>query len=183
MPNIIPESSTIGMQNRKLPITFIRSYGYGIGEIYGPRMFTGHRNAEERRSVSCIEVFWQTGRFVPEHKCIPRLEAAIIERTFSVRRKHQETTRFRRREIVLPCIVNGYVKMRPVVQSSPGDRLVIESKSKRTHQMKRSTQSNTQPAYRARVVRNLGPHENNRELRHSFMCKFHLHGAPRTPSS
>ncbi len=148
----------------QLPITFVGRDRDGVGEVDAARVLARHWNAEKRLAVAFVEVLGESGRLVAEHKRVSRLEAAVVQRLLAARREEMNATRLDGREIVLPSVVYPEVEMRPVVKPRPRDIAVVERKAERPHEMERNAQPHAQPSDGARVVRNLRPQQNNREV-------------------
>jgi len=160
--------SVADLLSAQLPVALVGRDGDGVGEVDAARVLARHRNAEKRLAVPFVKVFWKSRRLVAEHKRVARLEAAVVERLLAVSREEMEAPRLDGREIVLPCVVYHEVEMRPVVQPRPRDIAVVERESERPHEVERNAQPHAQPSDGARVVRNLRPHQDNREV------SFHL---------
>lgn len=66
-------------------------------------------------------------------------------------------------EIILPCIMNLQIQIRPVIQPSPSDRFVVKLKAERADKVELDTKPHAEPPDRSGVVRYLRPHQHNRE--------------------
>lgn len=71
-----------------------------------------------------------------------------------MRRKHHKAFWALRLHVVFPRIVNGDIKMWPIIQSGTRNGFIIKMESKRTHQMQRDTQTDTQSSDSSGIMGN-----------------------------
>ena len=145
----------------ELPIAFVRRNRDGVGEVDRAGVRARHRNLEEAVGVALVEARRESVAFVAEDKRVARFEDDVVERLLAVGREEEDALRPLGREIVLPRVVDRLLEMRPVVESRPGDGLVVELKAERTHQVQLHAESDAEPSDRPRVVRNLGTEEHD----------------------
>ena len=90
-----------------------------------------------------------------------QMEMRTLQAKVMAKREEEDALRPLGREIVLPRVVDRLLEMRPVVESRPGDGLVVELEAERTHQVQLHAESDAEPSNRPRVVRNLGTEEHD----------------------